>query len=317
MPIAVQIPEVAPDTETTSTSLLCQSPKQTCPSTMRMPHEFPWISTVSNPSFYPTHLFGGMDNFFRPNKNSMQSSCQAIFLRWGGLSEWWFWGWRKGKNRLIPRPTSFQGIVFVFGISGRCSTFKAFSNLCSFWGQWLMIIVGLVSMDQLVFVYILDLLTTDGFASFEGVGALPFGIVSDPGPCWPSSCFLTGSRTGVQDRTLKMEEDQNDATKNVKNSQNIKHQRHMGVFLKWWDPQNTTKWSFLVGKPMVVGYHHFRKPPYIIILRLTSVGPKNKLRDTGKVVFLKSFFLWPKNGPNWSQICIPMPFVFGFLTSCR
>ena len=23
-----------------------------------------------------------------------------------------------------------------------------------------------------------------------------------------------------------------------------------------------TKWSFLVGKPMVVGYHHFRKPPY-------------------------------------------------------
>lgn len=133
MPIAVQIPEVAPDTETTSTSLLCQSPKQTCPSTMRMPHEFPWISTVSNPSFYPTHLFGGMDNFFRPNKNSMQSSCQAIFLRWGGLSEWWFWGWRKGKNRLIPRPTSFQGIVFIFGISGWCSTFKAFSNLCSFW----------------------------------------------------------------------------------------------------------------------------------------------------------------------------------------
>ena len=33
-------------------------------------------------------------------------------------------------------------------------------------------------------------------------------------------------------------------------------------FLKWWYPQNTPKWSFLVGKPMVVGYHHFRKPPY-------------------------------------------------------
>jgi len=28
-------------------------------------------------------------------------------------------------------------------------------------------------------------------------------------------------------------------------------------------PQNTPKWSFLVGKPMVVGYHHFRKPIYI------------------------------------------------------
>ena len=36
-----------------------------------------------------------------------------------------------------------------------------------------------------------------------------------------------------------------------------------GCFLKWWYPQNTPKWSFVVGKPMVVGYHHFRKPPYI------------------------------------------------------
>ena len=34
-----------------------------------------------------------------------------------------------------------------------------------------------------------------------------------------------------------------------------------GCFLKWWYPQNTPKWSLLVGKPMVVGYHHFRKPP--------------------------------------------------------
>ena len=36
-----------------------------------------------------------------------------------------------------------------------------------------------------------------------------------------------------------------------------------GCFLKWWYPKNTPKWSFLVGKPMVVGYHHFRKPPCI------------------------------------------------------
>ena len=34
-----------------------------------------------------------------------------------------------------------------------------------------------------------------------------------------------------------------------------------GGFLKWCYPQNTPKWSFLVGKPMVVGYHHFRKHP--------------------------------------------------------
>ena len=36
-----------------------------------------------------------------------------------------------------------------------------------------------------------------------------------------------------------------------------------GGFLKWWYHQNTTKWSFLVGKPMVVGYQHFRKPPFV------------------------------------------------------
>ena len=35
-----------------------------------------------------------------------------------------------------------------------------------------------------------------------------------------------------------------------------------GFFLQWWYPQNTPKWSFVVGKPMVVGYNHFRKPPY-------------------------------------------------------
>ena len=35
-----------------------------------------------------------------------------------------------------------------------------------------------------------------------------------------------------------------------------------GCFHKWWYPPNTPKWSFLVGKPMVVGYHHFWKPPY-------------------------------------------------------
>ena len=36
----------------------------------------------------------------------------------------------------------------------------------------------------------------------------------------------------------------------------------MGVSLNGGTPQNTPKWSFLVGKPMVVGYHHFRKHPY-------------------------------------------------------
>ena len=35
-----------------------------------------------------------------------------------------------------------------------------------------------------------------------------------------------------------------------------------GCFLKWWYPPNTPKWSFLVGKPIVVGYQHLREPPY-------------------------------------------------------
>ena len=36
-----------------------------------------------------------------------------------------------------------------------------------------------------------------------------------------------------------------------------------GCFLKCGTPKTPPKWSFLVGTPMVVGYHHFRKPPYI------------------------------------------------------
>ena len=37
-----------------------------------------------------------------------------------------------------------------------------------------------------------------------------------------------------------------------------------GCFHRWWYPQNTPKWSFLVRKPMVVGYHQFMKPPYVL-----------------------------------------------------
>ena len=41
-----------------------------------------------------------------------------------------------------------------------------------------------------------------------------------------------------------------------------------GCFLKWWYPQNTPKWSFLVGKPMVVGEtHHLRKHPCFVPMR--------------------------------------------------
>ena len=47
-----------------------------------------------------------------------------------------------------------------------------------------------------------------------------------------------------------------------------------GCFLKWWYPQNTSKWSFLVGKTMVVGYQHFRIPPYNpLLISLVTLGP--------------------------------------------
>lgn len=80
MPIAVPIPEVAPDTETTSTSLVCQSPKQTWPSTMRMPHEFPWISTVSNSIILSDPPFWRDGQFF-----SSQQKFHALKLLWGHL----------------------------------------------------------------------------------------------------------------------------------------------------------------------------------------------------------------------------------------
>ena len=49
----------------------------------------------------------------------------------------------------------------------------------------------------------------------------------------------------------------------------IKHQfSQYGCFLKWWYPPNTPKGSFLVGKPMVVGYPHmdFNHPNWWIPL---------------------------------------------------
>ena len=59
-----------------------------------------------------------------------------------------------------------------------------------------------------------------------------------------------------------------------------------GCFRKWWYPQNTPKWSFLVGKPMVVGYHHFRKPPCIKRGHETSVESTMKSYSYTAVLLL-------------------------------
>ena len=53
-----------------------------------------------------------------------------------------------------------------------------------------------------------------------------------------------------------------------------------GCFLKWWYPRNIPKWAVLVGKPMVVGYHHFRNPPCRTLhSRSVTVRCKQNARD--------------------------------------
>ena len=57
--------------------------------------------------------------------------------------------------------------------------------------------------------------------------------------------------------------------------------------LKWWYPQNTPKWSFLVGKPLVVGYHHFRKPPIPELAPLLRRSHRLPLRRHGRHLTLR------------------------------
>ena len=45
---------------------------------------------------------------------------------------------------------------------------------------------------------------------------------------------------------------------------------YLGVSLNGGTSISHPKWSFLVGKPMVVGYYHFRKPPYIFYAAINS-----------------------------------------------
>ena len=88
--------------------------------------------------------------------------------------------------------------------------------------------------------------------------------------------------------------------------------RH-GGFLKWWYPQNTPKWSFLVGTPMVVGYHHFRKPPYVGVWSwygwfcLWNAGPLplhgNALRYSLKISTL-TYFTYHASNNTWCN-CPP------------
>ena len=81
-------------------------------------------------------------------------------------------------------------------------------------------------------------------------------------PTLPEACITTRKRSGVgvvKRRSLKMTTVEA-AAWNTKVAMRKMLGRN-GGFLKWWYHQNTPKWSFLVGKPMVVGYHHLWKHP--------------------------------------------------------
>ena len=76
-----------------------------------------------------------------------------------------------------------------------------------------------------------------------------------------------------------------------------------GCFLKWWYPQNTPKWSFLVGKPMVVGYHHFRKPPFQQPSHIseTMERPKKTTGNRGRGCSSQSFPEKTNFGHLWQR----------------
>ena len=91
------------------------------------------------------------------------------------------------------------------------------------------------------------------------------------------------------------------------------------VFPKMVVPQNTPKWPFLAGKPMVVGEtHHFRKPPYglsgvfhrsknIILESSTSTVPTS-LSAVQQVISAvqraRGVLRRSLRGTSWSERCL-------------
>ena len=77
-------------------------------------------------------------------------------------------------------------------------------------------------------------------------------------------------------------------------------------------PFHTPKWSFLVGKPMVVGYHHFRKPPFIWCVKASVPNTHQHswcFPSHGRHIFfiIATFAFWPvffQMGGNNHQLVI-------------
>ena len=83
----------------------------------------------------------------------------------------------------------------------------------------------------------------------------------------------------------------------------------MGVSLNGGTPKTPQNDHFLVGKPMVVGYHHFRKPPYISCcyrIWWSCLCPRNppklKIRTRNWRRFQRKPPIWIKQN-RWIQRC--------------
>ena len=86
--------------------------------------------------------------------------------------------------------------------------------------------------------------------------------------------------------------------------QNLHLKPKTECFLKWWYPQNIPKWSFLVGKPWLLGYHNFRKPPTelkkMIPQKITSIYLFSKEHQVPST----SMLMWKTAVGNFSRAFI-------------
>ena len=67
---------------------------------------------------------------------------------------------------------------------------------------------------------------------------------------------------------------------------------HMGVSLNGGTPKTPQNDNFLVGKPMVVGYHHFRKPPNIPMFKKKRTDTSGKELPALIMYENESFGFW-------------------------
>ena len=100
----------------------------------------------------------------------------------------------------------------------------------------------------------------------------------------PGNTFSHGSRKKTVQNFL------------VRKKTSPSHPHPTGCFLKWWYPQNTPRWSFLVGKPMVVRYHHFRNPPTGVVF---ARFPVRRCRVNTWVLAVKLWIPWTVWRPPW------------------